>query len=97
MFTENEIKAFLKAKAERKSTGFLFVFFGVSCLSCAWLGFEVLDIPSDTMLIIGTFISLYAGSYFTSAIGSGRLIALMEKAVNSDPEAIKILARLKNR
>ena len=96
MFTENEVKVFLKAKVERKATGFLFVLLATWCFGCAWLGYEVLDIPADSMAVIGAFISIQAISYFTSVFGSGKVISLVEKAVNSDPEAVKILAKINN-
>ncbi len=96
MFTEKDIKDYLAIKNEVRVNGYLLIFIAVVCFVCAFTGYEILDIPASSLSIIGVFIGFQALSYFTSKFGSGRACELLQKAISSDPEGIRILAELKS-
>lgn len=96
MFTEKDIKDYLAIKNEVRLNGHLLIFIAVVCFACAFTGYAILDIPASSLGIIGVVISFQALSYFTSKFGSGRACELLQKAISSDPDGIRILAELKS-
>lgn len=95
MFTQKDIKDYLAIKNEVRANGYLLIFITAICFVCAITGYEIFEIPVSSLWMLGFFIGLQSLSYFTSKFGSGRACELLQKAINSDPDGVRMLAELK--
>lgn len=95
MFSEKDVKDYISIKNQVRENGSVLITTMVACFIFAALDKEVLGIPQSSIVVIGVLIGLQAVSYFTSKFGSGRACELLDKAISSDPEAIRILGKLK--
>ncbi len=95
MFTQKDIKDYLAIKNEVQANGYILLSLTVGCFVSAFMGYEVLGVPADSLGIIGVFLGLQTLSYFTSKFGSGRACELLHKAISSDPEGVRMLAEAK--
>lgn len=95
MFSEKDVKDYISIRNQVRANGSVLITTMAACFLFAALDKEVLGIPQSSLVVIGVLIGLQSISYFTSKFGSGRACELLEKAIHSDPEAIRILGDLK--
>ena len=95
MFTKKDVEDYIAIKNQVRANGYVLIMAMAACFAFAALDYEVLGIPKSSLVVIGVLIGLQSVSYFTSKFGSGRACELLDKAMASDPEAIRIIGELK--
>lgn len=97
MFTESDLRDYIRIRRQVTINNLLLFGIVLLCLLSPFIGWALFEMDPDTLFLLGLIIGIPSIVNTTPKFGMGHAVALLEKAINSDAESIKILAKIKEK